>query len=383
MASSSSSLSSNTLQAKYDVFLSFRGEDTRDNFTSLLYAVLCRKQIQTFIDYDGLKRGDEISPILLKAIEESRISVIIFSKNYASSKWCLDKLVKILECKEKYGQMVMPIFYHVTPSDVRKQSGTFKDAFVKQEKKFKKIPKKVRRWRTALTMASNLSRWDSMVIRPESKLVGDIVKEILKKLNDLSPSRDCEGLIGMDAHIDHIESILCLGLSDFRMVRIWGMGGIGKTTLAEALFNRIYDQFEHSCFIPNVREESERYGQVYLRNQVLSQMLEEENLTIGTPNVPRYIKKRLENETVFIVLDDVHDLEQLEFFIAGIDGFGPGSRVIVTTRDKRVLSSYGVDNIYELNGFKYHEALQIFSNFAFKQRCSPKEFLELSDQFVD
>ncbi|XP_031262382.1 TMV resistance protein N-like [Pistacia vera] len=161
MASSTSS-SSTTLQDKYDVFLSFRGEDTRHNFTSHLYAAFCQKKIRTFIDDDGLKRGDEISPALLKAIEESKISVIIFSKEYASSKWCLDELEKILECKEKNGQMVMPVFYHINPSDVRKQTGSFKDAFTKHEKKFKKMLEKIQRWIAALIEASNLSGWDLM-----------------------------------------------------------------------------------------------------------------------------------------------------------------------------------------------------------------------------
>jgi len=66
---------------KYDVFLSFRGEDTRVGFTSHLYATLIRKQILTFIDYQ-LVRGDEISASLLRKIEEAKLSVIVFSENY-------------------------------------------------------------------------------------------------------------------------------------------------------------------------------------------------------------------------------------------------------------------------------------------------------------
>ncbi|KAL9431978.1 hypothetical protein AB3S75_027073 [Citrus x aurantiifolia] len=161
MASSSFGLTS---QSKYNVFLSFRGEDTRDNFTSHLHAALCRKKIKTFID-EELNRGDEISPAILKAIEGSKVSVIIFSKNYASSKWCLDELVKILECHKMNSQMVVPVFYRIDPSDVRKQSGRFKDAFVKHEKQFKDMPEKIQNWRAVLTEASNLSGWDSMTIR--------------------------------------------------------------------------------------------------------------------------------------------------------------------------------------------------------------------------
>ncbi|XP_070677021.1 toll/interleukin-1 receptor-like protein [Malus domestica] len=95
---------------KYHVFLSFRGEDTRYNFTGHLCRALRQKGINTFMD-DYLSRGEEISPALLKAIEESRISVIVFSEKYASSRWCLDELVKIIDCKKSNQQMVIPVFY--------------------------------------------------------------------------------------------------------------------------------------------------------------------------------------------------------------------------------------------------------------------------------
>ncbi|XP_044512061.1 disease resistance-like protein DSC1 [Mangifera indica] len=387
MASSSSSPSPSSMfaQGKYNVFLSFRGEDTRANFTSHLYAALCQKQIQTFIDDDGLKRGDEISPALLKAIEESNISVIIFSKDYASSRWCLDELVKILECKKFKRQIVIPVFYNVNPSDVRHQTGSFKEAFVKHEEYFKGKIEKLQRFRTALTEASNLSGWSSSITWPDSKLVHEIVKDVLEKLNGISPSSDFEGLVGLESRIEQVKSLLCMGLSDFRVVGIWGMGGIGKTTIAEAIFNQISSQFEGHCFIHNVREESEKCGGLArLREQVISQVLQERNVSIGTPNmIPPFIKHRLQCKKVFIILDDVNDSEQLQFLTGGIDRFGPGSRVILTTRDRQVLCNLGVRNIYKVEGFKHHEALQLFCNFAFQQNDPPNDFLELSNTVVD
>ncbi|KAM5586658.1 hypothetical protein ABKV19_005541 [Rosa sericea] len=168
---------------KHDVFLSFRGEDTRNTFTSHLYEALCRAKIQTYMDYK-LERGDEISPALLEAIRESKLSVIIFSKNYASSTWCLDELAHILECRDK--QFVIPIFYGVDPSDVRKQSGSYADAFVEHEKRFEDMRDKVLRWRNALTTAANISGFDSQTIRPESELVKIVINDILEKLDGKS-----------------------------------------------------------------------------------------------------------------------------------------------------------------------------------------------------
>lgn len=154
-----SSSSSSIPRWNYDVFLSFRGEDTRRNFTSHLYRGLYQKGIKTFIDEEDLSRGEEISPALLEAIEQSRISIIIFSKNYATSTWCLDELVKILECRKSMGQMVRPVFYNVDPSEVWKQKKSFGEALAIHEVKFRNNIQRVKRWRKALKEAANLSGW--------------------------------------------------------------------------------------------------------------------------------------------------------------------------------------------------------------------------------
>ena len=138
----------------FDVFLSFRGEDTRRGFVSHLYDALTQRGILTFID-DNLPRAGNISEELLKAIENSSASIIVFSKNYASSSWCLDELAKIIECTKK----VLPVFYQVPPSEVRKQKGDFGKALTKLEKRIKDKTK-VQRWRDALSKAANISSWD-------------------------------------------------------------------------------------------------------------------------------------------------------------------------------------------------------------------------------
>ena len=109
----------------YDVFLSFRGEDTHYGFTGNLYKALDDRGIHSFIDDEELQRGDEITPALPKAIQESRIAIIVLSKNYASSSFCLDELATILHCAQKKGLLVIPVFYNVDPSDARHHKGSY------------------------------------------------------------------------------------------------------------------------------------------------------------------------------------------------------------------------------------------------------------------
>jgi hypothetical protein len=110
-------------QIKYDVFVSFRGSDIRQGFLGHLVETFNRKQIYAFVD-TKVQKGDKISQSLVQAIETSLISLVIFSTNYASSSWCLDELVKIVQCRKMYGQILVPVFYKVDPTHVRNQKGT-------------------------------------------------------------------------------------------------------------------------------------------------------------------------------------------------------------------------------------------------------------------
>ncbi|QHO22390.1 TMV resistance protein N [Arachis hypogaea] len=161
-SSSSSSPSVKTRRWINHIFISFRGADTRKGFTDHLYAALERRGcIKTFKDDHDLESGEIISEGLIKGIQESMFALVVLSPNYASSRWCLDELQNIIECREKFNQVVFPIFYGVESSDVRYQRGTFEEAFRKHEERFKEEKGKVQRWRDALQKVASYSGWDS------------------------------------------------------------------------------------------------------------------------------------------------------------------------------------------------------------------------------
>nr|XP_028958169.1 disease resistance protein TAO1-like isoform X2 [Malus domestica] len=352
---------------KYDVFISFRGEDTRRTFTSHLHAALLEKKITTYID-DKLKRGDEIAPALLQAIKESELSVIIFSKDYASSTWCLDELVHILECKEKHGQLVIPIFYDTLPSDVRKQQGSYGVAFAQLEQRFQNSIDKVHKWRDALTNAGNISGFDSKNYGTDADLVTKVVEDIWTKLCRAS-SCDLRGFVGIESRIEQVESLLGIHPPDACItVGIWGMGGIGKTTLAEAVFRRHSSKFEASSFLKNVRENSEQAsGLDYLEKTLLKEILKEEGSSIGST----IVRERLRRTKVLIVLDDVSNSMQLERLAGSPLRFGTGSRIIITTRDRGTLGqTVEEDNIYKVEELKPDDALQLFYSRTFKDNST-------------
>ncbi|KAJ4980860.1 hypothetical protein NE237_031697 [Protea cynaroides] len=142
----------------YDVFLSFRGEDTRKNITGFLYRALRREKINVYMDEEDLCAGEQIRKALLEAIRRSKISIPVSSKGYANSKWCLMELVEMVRCNRCNGQIIMPIFFDVEPRDVRHQSGSFEVSFQKHEERYDADT--VKSWREALILVGGISGYD-------------------------------------------------------------------------------------------------------------------------------------------------------------------------------------------------------------------------------
>ncbi|XP_071718433.1 disease resistance protein RUN1-like [Rutidosis leptorrhynchoides] len=346
--------SSSSGNQKYDVFLSFRGADTRNNFTDHLQNALVGANLKTFLDNEEIHTGLYLKPELEDAIKASRASVIVLSKNYASSTWCLDELVLILEQHKTCGQIVIPIFYHVEPTDLRKQQNSFKVAMDEHKKKMEAesdlgkksvLAKKIEKWKEALTKVADLKGLDAKD-RPEVKFIKEIIEDIYRKL-DGTISSSLPLLVGMDDSIDFLTSWL-KDVSSHRVdiLTISGMSGIGKTSVANHVYKLHRHKFDASCFLEKISLSCAQFnGMLGLQKQLLGSVLKTSPVHVDrVSDYTSHIESALSRKKVFLVLDDIDNVNQLNELLGNKDHH-PGSKIIITAKNASFTERYALFNL--------------------------------------
>nr|XP_023874309.1 disease resistance-like protein DSC1 [Quercus suber] len=178
---------------------------------------------------------------------------------------------------------------------------------------------------------------------------------------------------------------LDIGSNDVHMLGMYGLGGVGKTTVAKAVYNKIFYNFERSFFLENVREKSGTFdGIIQLQEILLCEALGNRQLKVCSESKRTIaIENILRNKRILLILDDVDKSDQIEILIGGCDWFASGSRIIITTRDKHLLHAFRIcHSTYMVNELGDHEALELFSMHAFQKNKPEEDYLELTNQVI-
>ncbi|XP_039155984.1 disease resistance protein RUN1 [Eucalyptus grandis] len=345
-----------------EVFLSFSGKGALKNFADSLYKGMVDAGIGVFRNDYWLPRHEKIG---LKAIKSSKISILILSRKYDSSRRCLDELVQVMKCtNDSSGHVVLPIFYRVKPADVRCEVDVC-DPMVAEERK------------QVLKEISSLKGWESDEIAAgdEGQLVESVVRKVLIELKKALEPVITENSVGIKSPLEKIMKFLD-SCSSTQYVGIHGEGGVGKTTLAKIIYNKLSQRFDHCSFIPNVAESWKCKGIEYLRNQLILDI--QKKIEHGNEQLSATISSTFRNTEVLILLDDVNTNHQLKELVGDRNWFAPRSRIIITTREKSILDWAKVDYKHEHKAMEIDEAEILFARHAFRMDSLPDKFSKLS-----
>ncbi|KAG0623635.1 hypothetical protein M758_3G189800 [Ceratodon purpureus] len=364
----------------YDVFLSHRGPDTKTGFVSYLYDALKAAGLRPFLDCKSIDKGQPSWNCIEHAIRTAPVALVIFSESFAQSEWCLKELHVMLDSQPSV--RVLPVFYKVRPWEVRRpESGQLKDGFRKLEARCSEAD--VEQWRADLRNASELMGWESS--DADKRLEGDLVSEVVGKVSELAnkslPLDVGDYVVG----VKEVAEAIIRTLEDKKNIMIlglWGVGGIGKSTLARELYNQLSKRFSASCYVEDVRDKVIRSGEEKVQGCILKDLCTNESKKIKNKSQGKTVlEERLCKKQILLVLDDIFDGMEVNYMLSR-KMLAKGSICILTSRDKAVfeeLNSFDFNHeiyIHDVQVLSYKDSKQVFTSYAFGGECKMRQGLK-------
>lgn len=373
---------------KHEVFISHRGIDMKRQFANHLYYSLQDRGIEAFLDMDELPEGHDVRPFMLEVARRAIIQVPIFTTIYAESRWCLDELVEMMESTRRSHATMFPVFFDVKPEDLRiKNGGPFAKAIEAHRDDSKHNEDTIKRWEDALQEASWL---EGFRLESYDKREGELLRHLVRKIEQEMQDRrrivvgEDRRAVGLEKRVYDVVRLLEKRNDHVFFLLIWGMGGIGKTTLARAVFKGLQDKFEAASFVQNCRDKKP----IQIQDQLLDDLLHQKSSQGDEVDGRRECLKRgLRQKKVLIILDDVEDIHSLEEVLEPAStSLHPGSQMLVTSRNqatfphKNDFSDVFRGERYEAEGMGRDESLRLFCFNAFKRPSPDPDFKDLAEE---
>ncbi|KAG7546905.1 Toll/interleukin-1 receptor homology (TIR) domain [Arabidopsis suecica] len=279
------------------------------------------------------------------------VGIMVLSHSYTCTRQSMDHLVAILEHWKAKNLVIIPIYFKVTLLDICGLEGRFEAAFLQYLNSAQ--PGSVQKWKAALAEIASMDghEWTK---ETQDMLAEEVVRNACLKLY----LKNSKNLVRILALLNHSQP------SDADIVGIWGMAGIGKTSIAREIFGILAPRYDVCYFLQDFYLMCQKKGLRQIRDDFFSKVFGEDKLSISAYDLkPSFMRDWFHNKTIFVVLDDVSNARDAEAVVGGFGWFSHGHRIILTSRRKQVLVQCKVKESYEIQKLCETESFRLCKQF--------------------
>lgn len=292
----------------------------------------------------------------------SNVGIMVVSNSFAYSSQSLDHLATIMEHWKAKQLVIIPVYLKVTPSDICLE-GRFAQVLPTYSDPVQ--ADKIQKWKAALTDMASIDghQWSN---GSQFMLAKKVVRNTCFRL-DLKNSKN---LVRILALLNHPQPL------DAEIEGIWGMAGIGKTSIAREIYEILAPQYDVCYFLQDFHGMCKSKGLRQIRDDFLSKLFREEKLYIGACDTkPSFMRDWFQNRAILVVLDDVSNARDAEYVFGGFGWFSRGHRIILTSRSKQVLVQCKVKEPYEIQKLSDFESSRLCKQYLKEESAVMSELI--------